>query len=96
MQVVEASEQVRRSKKVNDCSLGAYIGLSLRVVGLGIATTYAPARDVMLVFAALSALAIAASVRAVRLGSTRATAPPRHQRRDGGPTGARIAAESSR
>jgi MFS family permease len=76
--------------------LGAYIGLSLPVVGLGIATTYAPARDVMLVFAALSALAIAASVRAVGLGSARAAAWPRHQRPDGGPTAARIAAESSR
>lgn len=65
--------------------LGAYIGLSLPVVGLGVATTYAPARDVMLVFAALSALAIAASVRAVRNGSAPATTPPRHQTRDGVP-----------
>ncbi|HWF73228.1 MAG TPA: MFS transporter [Solirubrobacteraceae bacterium] len=63
--------------------LGAYVGLSLPVVGLGIATTYAPARDVMLVFAALAAAAIAASVRAVIVGSSqdastaRATLRPR-------------------
>ena len=48
--------------------LGAYIGLSIPVVGLGIATMYAPARDVMLVFVVLAALAIAASVRAVTKG----------------------------
>jgi hypothetical protein len=35
------------------------------VVGLGIATQYAPARAVMLVFAAIVAVAITASVRAV-------------------------------
>jgi MFS family permease len=57
--------------------LGAYIGLSLPVVGLGIATTYAPARDVMLVFAALSAGAIAGSVRAVTRRSASPTATPR-------------------
>jgi hypothetical protein len=45
--------------------LGAYVGLSVPVIGLGIATSYAPARDVMLVFAALVAVAIALSVRAV-------------------------------
>jgi predicted MFS family arabinose efflux permease len=45
--------------------LGAYIGLSVPVIGLGVATQYVPARDAMLVFAALVALAIAASVRAV-------------------------------
>jgi MFS family permease len=43
--------------------LGAYVGLSVPVVGLGIATMYAPARDVMLVFVVLVAAAIAASVR---------------------------------
>jgi MFS family permease len=43
--------------------LGAYVGLSIPVVGLGIATMYAPARDVMLVFVVLAAAAIAASVR---------------------------------
>jgi MFS family permease len=75
--------------------LGAYVGLSLPVVGLGIATTYIPARDVMLVFAALSAVAIAASVRAVIRGSAQRAADPRHQRRDGVPAGARVAAEGS-
>jgi MFS family permease len=45
--------------------LGAYVGLSVPVVGLGIATQYAPAREVMLVFVAIIAVAIAASVRAV-------------------------------
>jgi MFS family permease len=76
--------------------LGAYIGLSLPVVGLGIATMYAPARDVMLVFAALSALAIAAAVRAVSDGSAPGTAPLGIRGGDGGPTGAQVAAESSR
>ncbi|MDQ1360882.1 MAG: hypothetical protein QOJ44_1259 [Acidimicrobiaceae bacterium] len=45
--------------------LGAYIGLSVPVIGLGIATTYAPARDVMLVFVVLVAVAVTLSVRAV-------------------------------
>jgi hypothetical protein len=45
--------------------LGAYIGLSLPVIGLGIATTYAPARDVMLVFVVLVGLAVTVSIRAV-------------------------------
>jgi hypothetical protein len=45
--------------------LGAYVGLSVPVIALGIATSYAPARDVMLVFAAFVAVAIALSVRAV-------------------------------
>lgn len=45
--------------------LGAYVGLSIPVVGLGVATTYAPARDVMLVFVVLAAAAIAASVRSL-------------------------------
>jgi hypothetical protein len=41
------------------------VGLSVPVIGLGIATSYAPARDAMLVFAALVVVAIALSVRAV-------------------------------
>ena len=45
--------------------LGAYIGLSAPVIALGIATEYAAARDVMLVFVVLAAAAIAAGVRAV-------------------------------
>jgi MFS family permease len=76
--------------------LGAYVGLSVPVVGLGIATMYASARDVMLVFAALAAVAIAGSVRAVTQRSTRATASPRHQRSDGTVIGAPVTAEASR
>jgi hypothetical protein len=45
--------------------LGSYVGLSVPVVGLGIATQYAPARDVMLVFVAIVAVAIAVSVQTV-------------------------------
>jgi MFS family permease len=58
--------------------LGAYVGLSLPVVGVGIATTYAPGRVVMLAFAVLSAVAIAGSVRAVTRRSTRSAAGPHH------------------
>jgi hypothetical protein len=45
--------------------LGAYVGLSIPVIGLGIATTYVTARAAMLVFVVLAAVAIAGSVRAV-------------------------------
>jgi MFS family permease len=45
--------------------LGAYVGLSVPVVGLGIATQYAPARDVMLVFVVIVAVAIVGAVRSV-------------------------------
>ena len=45
--------------------LGAYIGLSVPVIGLGIATTYVPARDAMLVFVVLVGSAVAISLRAV-------------------------------
>ena len=48
--------------------LGAYVGLSIPVVGLGIATMYAPARYVMLAFVVLAAAAIAASVRVLTGG----------------------------
>jgi MFS family permease len=76
--------------------LGAYIGLSLPVVGLGIATTYAPARDVMLAFAALSAVAIAASTRAVTHRSIPPPAAPRHRKSHGTAIGAPVTAEGSR
>jgi MFS family permease len=76
--------------------LGAYIGLSVPVVGLGIATTYSPARDVMLVFAALAAIAIAASVRAVTQRSTAPTAGPRHQPPNPSSIGAPMPAQASR
>jgi hypothetical protein len=45
--------------------LGAYVGLSAPVIALGVATEYVAPRDVMLVFVALAAIAIAAGVRAV-------------------------------
>src|SRR5271170_3037131 len=45
--------------------LGAYIGLSVPVIALGVATEYVAARDVMLVFVVLATAAIAAGVRAV-------------------------------
>ena len=45
--------------------LGAYVGLSGPVIALGVATEYVAARDVMLVFVALAAAAIAVSVRSV-------------------------------
>jgi MFS family permease len=61
--------------------LGAYIGLSVPIVGLGIVTQYVAARDAMLVFAALAALAIAASVRAVtRLSGAPQARTPRSPR----------------
>jgi MFS family permease len=84
-----------RAEVLSGFFLGAYVGLSVPVVGLGIATTYVPTRDAMLVFAALSAVAIAASVRAVIRGSDRRTDRPRHHRPDGTPAGARVAAEGS-
>ena len=46
--------------------LGAYVGLSVPVVGLGIAAQYAPVRDVMLGFVVLIAVAIVAATRAGR------------------------------
>jgi MFS family permease len=52
--------------------LGAYIGLSVPVILLGVATRYVAARDVMLVFVVLAAAAIAGSVRAVLRATTNA------------------------
>jgi MFS family permease len=51
--------------------LGAYVGLSVPVVGLGIATQYAPARDVMLVFVFIVAVAVIGAVRSVLTETTR-------------------------
>jgi hypothetical protein len=45
--------------------LGAYVGLSVPVIGLGVATLYWPARDVMLVFIALVLAALIAAVSAL-------------------------------
>ncbi len=51
--------------------LGAYVGLSVPVVGLGVATQFAPARDVMLVFVVIVAVAITICTRAVLAETTR-------------------------
>jgi MFS family permease len=45
--------------------LGAYIGLSAPVIALGVATEYVQAREVMLVFVVLAAIAIAAGTRGI-------------------------------
>jgi hypothetical protein len=45
--------------------LGAYVGLSVPVVALGIATPFVAARDVMVVFVALVSAAVIVSVQAV-------------------------------
>jgi len=50
--------------------LGAYIGLSIPVIALGVVTTYVPARDAMLGFEFLVAVTIAWSVRSVLGQST--------------------------
>jgi MFS family permease len=54
-----------RAEVLSGFFLGAYVGLSVPVLGLGIATQYAPARDVMLVFVAIILVALVASLRAV-------------------------------
>jgi MFS family permease len=76
--------------------LGAYIGLSVPVIGLGVATQYVPARDAMLVFAALAALAIAGSVRAVIQRSSDPEARPGRHRPGNSSTATRVATESAR
>jgi MFS family permease len=55
--------------------LGAYVGLSIPVVGLGVATTYWSERNVMLVFVLITAAAIALSARSVLRGMARLDAP---------------------
>lgn len=51
--------------------LGAYVGLSIPVIGLGVATQYYSAKSVMLVFVVLVAVAVALSVRAAIGGARR-------------------------
>ena len=63
--VVSVAPDGSRSEVLSGFFLGAYVGLSIPIVGLGIATMYAPARDVMLGFVVLAVAAIAASVRAL-------------------------------
>jgi MFS family permease len=54
-----------RAEVLSGFFLGAYVGLSVPVLGLGIATQYWAARDVMLVFVAIVVVAVVASLRAV-------------------------------
>jgi MFS family permease len=51
--------------------VGAYVGLSVPVIGLGIATEYVSARSVMLVFVVIVAVAVVVPIRAV-LNASRA------------------------
>ena len=53
--------------------LGAYVGLSVPVIGLGIATTHVAAREAMLVFVVLVAIAIVWSVRVVARFTSRSS-----------------------
>jgi MFS family permease len=57
-----------RAEVLSGFFLGAYVGLSIPVVGLGVATTYVPARYVMLAFVAVAAAAIAAFVGVLTRG----------------------------
>jgi MFS family permease len=71
--VVSSSPPGSRAEVLAGFFLGAYVGLSVPILGLGVASEYIPARDGMLAFAALAVLAIAASVREV----IRRATPPR-------------------
>ncbi|WP_194909063.1 MFS transporter [Catenulispora rubra] len=51
--------------------LGAYVGLTVPVVGLGIATQHVSARNAMVVFAALVSIAVVACTRVVRVAADR-------------------------
>jgi MFS family permease len=57
--------QEARAEVLSGYFLGAYVGLSVPVVALGVATQYVAARDVMLVFVVLVSIAVIVSVRAV-------------------------------
>ena len=50
--------------------LASYVGLSLPVVGLGVALNFAASREVMLVFSVLVAVAVVMSVRSAVRGTT--------------------------
>jgi MFS family permease len=63
---VSSAPTESRAEVLSGYFLGAYIGLSLPVVGLGIATEYAPVRSVILVFGALVAVTVLAAIHAVR------------------------------
>jgi MFS family permease len=54
-----------RAEVLSGFFLGAYIGLSIPVIGLGVATMWWPARDAMLVFVLLAVLALLLTVRGI-------------------------------
>jgi MFS family permease len=54
-----------RAEVLSGFFLGAYIGLSIPVIGLGVATMWWPARDAMLVFELLAVVAILLTVRGI-------------------------------
>jgi hypothetical protein len=60
-----------RAEVLSGYFLGAYVGLSVPVVGLGIATQYASARSVMLVFVVLVAAAVVLCTNALRAEHTK-------------------------
>lgn len=60
-----ASPVESRGETLAGFFLGAYVGLSVPVIGLGIATTYASARNVMLVFVIAVAAMVVVTVRSV-------------------------------
>lgn len=68
---VQAAPPDARAETLAGYFLGAYVGLSIPIVGIGLATSNWPAKDVILVFAVIAAATIAASVGAVlRLSSS--------------------------
>jgi MFS family permease len=58
--------QEARAEVLAGFFLGAYVGLSVPVIGLGVATQYVSARAAMLVFVVIVAVATVASTRAVQ------------------------------
>jgi hypothetical protein len=64
-----------RAEVLSAYFLGAYVGLSVPVVALGIATHYFAARDAVLVFAALVCIATVLSIRAVLRQSDKSRHP---------------------
>jgi hypothetical protein len=60
-----------RAEVLSGYFLGAYVGLSVPVVALGVATQYVASRDAMLVFVVLVAIAITMSVAAVMRAADR-------------------------
>lgn len=60
-----ASPVESRGETLAGFFLGAYVGLSAPVIGLGVATTYSPARDVMLYFVIAVAVIVVLTVRSV-------------------------------